>query len=153
MELVPVPLVPTCPTKWVYKAVENLIPGRPQDCPRFKSLDFIGPRFSIIFRSLGPHMNTTLWLFESTISIEKVQNWIFDTIRNWRTRLEYEIGERRGYRNSSRLLVKSCWPKISGASIWDQTAKKSRISHRVSSGGSGSTRTVDAENKYLHSCN
>ena len=24
MELVPVPLVPTCATKWVYKAVENL---------------------------------------------------------------------------------------------------------------------------------
>jgi len=24
MELVPVPLVPTCPTKWVYKAVKKL---------------------------------------------------------------------------------------------------------------------------------
>ena len=24
MELVPVPLVPTCPTKWVYKTVEDL---------------------------------------------------------------------------------------------------------------------------------
>jgi len=34
-----------------------------------------------------------LWLLKSTISIEKVKNWIFDTIRDWRTRLENKIGE------------------------------------------------------------
>jgi hypothetical protein len=33
-------------------------------------------------------------LFKSTCSIEKVKNWMFDTIRDWRTTLENEIGER-----------------------------------------------------------
>ena len=62
----------------------------------------------------------------------------------------------RGYRDSVKLLRELCWPTKWGATrvkILDNKAGKSRISHRVSSGGSGSTRTVDAGHKYAPSWN
>ena len=61
-----------------------------------------------------------------------------------------------GHRDSSRLLGKSCRPKKWGATRAKNLSKKegkSRISHRVSGGGTGSTRTVDAEHKCAPSWN
>jgi len=41
MELVPVPLVPICPTKWVYKAVQNFILRVPRVPRTFSQRKFI----------------------------------------------------------------------------------------------------------------
>jgi len=64
-----------------------------QDGPRVKRSDLTGPAYSLISRYHGLPRQPHIWLFRSTISIENVKNWTFDTIWDWRTRLENEIGQ------------------------------------------------------------